>query len=187
MWGNVQSSADPASRDWAQSDALARQAARDGYSLVFDLSGCAVWACGTVNAPPTGVTLTQYESFVSAAVARYEPSSSFWAGQPRVPQITWQVWNEVNGGYFWPNPTPAAYAAFLAQITQTIRAVDAQAPVIMSGLVELPSFSSGMALTPFLEGLYAQPGFTASTDAIAVHGYAADPASPCTSSTRRAA
>jgi hypothetical protein len=177
VWGNVQSSADAASRNWSQSDALARRAARDGYALLFDLSGCAVWACGTVDAPPSGATLTEYESFVSAAVARYGPGSSFWAGQAHVPQITWQVWNEVNGGYFWPNPTPATYAAFLAQITHTIRAVDAQAPVIMSGLVELPSVSSGMALTPFLAGLYAQPGFTASTDAIAVHGYAADPAS----------
>ena len=113
-WGVVQTSPSPASRNWTDADRLARDAARDGYDLIFDLNGCAVWACGTVNAPPTGAALPAYEAFVSAAVARYGPTSSFWSGQPRVPQVSWQVWNEVNGGYFWPNPTPAAYATFQA-------------------------------------------------------------------------
>ena len=175
-WGQIQSDPSPTSRDWTYSDQLAREAAQDGLNLIFDLNGCAVWACGTVNAPPSGAELTAYESFVAAAVARYEPTSSFWAGQPRVPQISWQVWNEVNGGYFWPNPTPAAYAAFLGQIASTIRSVQPNATVVMSGLVQYPSVSSGMALEPFLEGLYQQPGFTSNTDAIAVHGYAPNPA-----------
>jgi hypothetical protein len=173
----VQPTANPASRNWSNADQLATEAADDGFNLIFDLNGCAVWACGTVNAAPTGTELTAYEGFVRAAVARYDPSSTFWAGKPSVPTITWQVWDEVNGGYFWPNPTPAAYAAFLSQITQTIHSVAPSANVIMSGLVGLPgSTGDGVALQPFLEGLFQQPGFTQSTDAIVVHGYATDPA-----------
>ncbi len=175
-WGIVQPSPSPASRNWSDADRLARDAARNGYNLIIDLSGCAVWACGAVNAPPTGAALPGYESFVRAAVARYDPTSSFWAGLPRVPTVSWQVWNEVNGGYFWPNPTPAAYATFLGQIGSTIKSVDPTATVVMSGLVDQPAVSSGMPLTPFLAGLYQQPGFPGDTAAIAVHAYAADPA-----------
>ena len=175
-WGVVQPSPNPASRNWSDPDRLARDAARNGYNLIIDLNGCAVWACGTVNAPPTGAALSEYENFVSAAAARYAPTSSFWAGLPRVPTVSWQVWNEVNGGYFWPDPTPAAYAAFLAQIGSTIMAVDPTATVVMSGLVDQPGVSGGMPLTTFLQGLYQQPGFPADTAAIAVHGYASSPA-----------
>jgi hypothetical protein len=175
-WGQVQTSASPASRNWDYPDSLAREAASDGVNIIFDLNGCAVWACGTVNAPPTGAQLSAYESFVAAMVARYEPSSSFWNGQPHVPQISWQVWNEVNGGYFWPDPTPAAYATFLGEISSTIHSVDPSATVVMSGLVALPGVSGGMDLQPFLEGLYRQPGFPSDTDAIVVHGYAPNPA-----------
>jgi hypothetical protein len=171
-WGEIQSTPDPTSRNWTYADQFARDAASNRMNIIFDLNGCAVWACGTVNAPPTGAELTAYESFVAAAVARYDESSPFWAGEPYTPHISWQVWNEVNGGYFWPNPTPAAYATFLGQIAATIRSVDPGATVVMSGLVAIPSVSSGIALEPFLNGLYEQPGFTSNTAAIAVHGYA---------------
>jgi hypothetical protein len=177
-WGDVQTSANPSSRNWGYLDNLATNAANDDFNLIIDLNGCAVWACGTVLAPPTGAELTAYEGFVRAAVARYEPSSSFWAGKPRIPTITWQVWNEVNAGYFWPNPTPAAYAAFLGTISGAIRSVDPTASVIMSALTGLPGAggSGGVDLQTFLQGLFQQPGFTQSTDAIVVHGYALNPA-----------
>src|ERR1019366_7378943 len=62
------------------------------------------------------------------------------------------------------------------QISTTIKAADPGATVVMSGLVENPSVSTGMGLEAFLNGLYEQPGFTADTAAIAVHGYAPNPA-----------
>jgi hypothetical protein len=172
-WGDVQTTSSPSSRNWSNLDNLAHNAASGDYNLIIDLSGCAVWACGTVDAPPTGAELTAYESFVAAAVARYDPTSSFWNGQPHIPTITWQVWNEINAGVTWPNPTPAAYAAFLSQISNTIKSVDPNATVIMSGLDEFPTLSSGMELEPFLDGLYEQPTFRSSTAAIAVNAYAA--------------
>ena len=110
-----------------------------------------------------------------AAAARYAPSSPFWNGEPRIPTISWQIWNEVNGGIFWPDPTPAAYAAFFVAIAATIRAVDPHAAVVMSGLDALPSVSSGMRIGRFLAGLYEQPGFATATSAIAVEAYAPTP------------
>jgi Cellulase (glycosyl hydrolase family 5) len=176
-WGVVQPSPDAASRNWSDPDRLAREAAANGYNVIFDINGCAVWACGTVDAAPTtGAALAAYESFVRAAAARYAPRSAFWRGQRRIPRITWQVWNEVNGGVFWPDPTPASYAAFFTATAAAIRAVDPHAAVVMSGLDALPSVSSGMTLGRFLSGLYAQPGFAAATSAIAVEAYAPTPA-----------
>jgi hypothetical protein len=175
-WGVVQPSADPGSRNWSDPDRLARQAAANGYNVIFDLNGCAVWACGAVDAAPSsGSALEEYESFVRAAAARYAPGSPFWNGQRRTPAISWQVWNEVNGGVFWPDPTPAAYAAFFIAIAATIRSVDPHAAVVTSGLEALPTMSSGMPIGRFLAGLYAQAGFAAATSAIAVEAYAPTP------------
>jgi hypothetical protein len=173
-WGQIQPSADPSSRNWAYTDQVASEAAQDGFNVVFDLNGCATWACGSVDAVPSGAQLSAYESFVAAMVTRYEPSSSFWNGRAHIPTITWQVWNEVNAGVFWPNPTPAAYASFLETIGQTVHSVDPDAPVMMSALDGLPANSSGMPIGPFLAGLYQQPGFAQATSAIAVNAYAPD-------------
>jgi hypothetical protein len=175
-WGTIQTSSSPASRNWSDPDRLAREAAADHFNLLFNLNGCAVWACGKVYAPPTGAELANYEAFVSAAVARYAPGSPFWAGKSYVPTVAWQVWNEVNGGYFWPDPTPAAYATFLSEIATTIRAVDASATIVSSGLDGLPGESTGMALGPFLRGLYRQPEFRSSFNVVGVQGYGPKPA-----------
>ncbi|MGH2851317.1 MAG: hypothetical protein ACRDLP_11940 [Solirubrobacteraceae bacterium] len=175
-WGVIQPSADPHSRNWSDPDRLAREAAADGYNILFDLNGCAVWACGAIDAAPSsGVALAEYESFVRAAAARYAPGSAFWKGQRRIPAITWQIWNEVNGGVFWPDPTPAAYAAFFTAIAASIRSVDRHASVLMSGLDALPTLSSGIPLGRFLSGLYEQPGFAAATSGVAVQAYAPTP------------
>ena len=175
-WANIQPSRRPSSRNWRSLNLLANEAAKDGFNLVLDFNGCTVWACGMVRAAPRGAALKAFEHFVAAAVARYEPSSSFWKGKPHIPTITWQVWNEVNAGYFWPNPTPASYAKFLGEISATIKAVDPSASVIMSGLTGLPGASSdGVGVTRFLRGLFKQPGFAQSTAAIVVHGYSTSP------------
>ncbi len=177
-WDDIQ----PTSRsgyNWTSPDALANQAAQDGYDLIFALNGCAAWACGATRRPPTGEALdgpNGYREFVAAAVARYAPDSSFWNRKPRIPRVSWQVWNEVNGGAEWPNPTPADYAGFLVKVSQTIKTTDPQATVLMSGLDEFPGEPTGMSLTDFLAGLYQQPGFASSFDVAAVHAYATDPA-----------
>ena len=176
-WQDVQPARDD-SYNWTTTDSLATDAAKDGYDLILALNGCAIWACGAIQRPPTGAALDDYRAFVMAAVQRYGKDGVFWDEHPTLPQrtISWQVWNEVNGGTDWPNPTPADYATFLAQISQTIKAADPTATVLLSGLDEFPGESTGMPLKEFLTGLYQQPGFKDSFDVAAVHAYAADPA-----------
>jgi hypothetical protein len=115
VWGYIQPTSSPTSRNRGGLDLLATEVAQDHFNLILDLHSCAYWACGTIVAPPnTGTNLAEFEPAVTAAVKRYEPSSSFWHGDSFLPTITWQVSDEVNGGYYWPNPTPASCAAFLA-------------------------------------------------------------------------
>ena len=166
-------------RNWYYVDTLMTQAAQDGYDVTLDINGCTVWACGATRVPPTpGAQQDAFENFVAAAVARYGANGSFWAAHPQLTRrtVSWQVWNEVNAGSDWPNPTPAAYAQLLALTSQTIKGVDPAATVVMSGLTEFPGDSSGQTLTQFLTGLYQQPGFASSFDVAAVHGYAESPA-----------
>ncbi|MGD0982097.1 MAG: hypothetical protein ABR946_11560 [Solirubrobacteraceae bacterium] len=174
-WGTIQTDPDPASRNWSDPDRLMQDAAADHFNVLFDLDGCAVWACGAGYAPPSGTELAAYEAFVQAAVERYAPGSPFWGGRRNVPTVSWQIWNEVNGGYFWPDPTPAAYATFLSEISTAIRAVDPTATIVLSGLDQLPGLSTGMRLVPFLRGLYRQPEFRSSFNVVAIQGYAPNP------------
>ena len=166
-------------RNWHYVDTLMAGAAQNGYDVVLAINGCAAWACGASRvAPAPGPQQDAFENFVASAVARYGAQGSFWALNPALPRrtVSWQVWNEVNAGADWPNPSPAAYAQLLAATSHTIKAVDPSATVVMSGLTERPANGSGASLTDFLNGLYAQPGFAASFDVAAVHGYADGPA-----------
>lgn len=177
VWNWVETT--PGQRNWGYVDQLVREGSKNGYDVLLALNGCAQWACGaTRTAPAQEPQLGQYRQFVAAAVQRYARGGAFWAANPALTYrpVSYQVWNEVNAGQDWPNPTAAAYAQFLAAISATIKAADPSATVVTSGLTEYPAISSGATLAKFLGELYAQPGFKESFDVLAVHGYAESPA-----------
>ncbi|MDO9354632.1 MAG: glycosyl hydrolase [Solirubrobacteraceae bacterium] len=166
-------------RKWDYADRLLRDAALAGFDLTWAINGCAAWSCGIARtAPQTDLQRAQFQSFVAEAVARYGASGSFWRANRllRPATINWQVWNEVNVGQDWLNPTAAGYAQMLRETSATIRAGDPTARVITSGLAEMPVDGTGATLSAFLSALEQQPGFQTSADVVAVHGYAADPA-----------
>lgn len=177
VWNDIEPVA--GQRRWGDVDRLMANAADNGYGVLLVINGCARWACGETRvAPAEGPQMDAFKGFVTAAVARYGAGGSFWKGRPgKGPAtVSWQVWNEVNTGADWPNPTAAGYAAFLKGVGATIKATDPQATVVASGLTEHPAISSGVTGARFLSELYAQPGFAASFDVAAVHGYASDTA-----------
>lgn len=166
-------------RSWGYVDQVVREGAQNGYDVLLVLNGCAQWACGQTRvAPWQEPQLSAYREFVAAAVQRYGRGGQFWAANPSLPYkpVSWQVWNEINAGQDWPNPTAAAYVPFLSAINATIKSVDPSAVVVTSGLVEYPAVNSGATLVKFLQDLYAQPGFTSSFDVLALHGYSESPA-----------
>ena len=169
----------PGNRNWGYVDQLVREGAKNGYDVLLVLNGCAQWACGaTRTAPAQEPALGQYRQFVATDAQRYARGGAVWAANPTLAYrpVSYQVWNEVNAGEDWPNPSAAAYAPFLATISATIRAADPGATIVTSGLVEHPANATGGTLAKFLGELYAQPGFRESFDVLAVHGYSESPA-----------
>jgi hypothetical protein len=166
-------------RNWGGVDQLVSNAARSGADVLLVFNGCARWACGATRVPPAdGPQMDAFRQFVAAAVQRYGHGGTFWATHPALTPhpVSWQVWNEVNAGVDWPNPTAAAYASFLTSVSSTIKAVDPQSTVVASGLTEYPAVATGVTGALFLDQLYDQPGFAASFDVVAAHAYAADTA-----------
>lgn len=162
-------------RGWGGVDGLMADAATNGYDLTLVLNGCTEWACGaTRTAPQTPQQRAFFQDYVRDFVGRYGAGGSFWRTRTdlRAVKVAWQVWNEVNVGADWPNPTAAGYAALLAETSATIKRVDPSATVVSAGLAELPAVPEGATLAEFLTALESNPAFRSSADVVAVHGYA---------------
>lgn len=175
VWNDVEPQ--PGQRNWNDVDRLMTNAGQSGYDVLLVLNGCARWACGATRVAPTeGPQMDAFTAFVTAAVQRYGSGGDFWKSHAALPQptVSWQVWNEVNTGADWPNPTAAGYAGFLKAVGATIKVADPQSTVVASGLTEHPAVASGVPGKRFLDQLYDQPGFTSSFDVAAVHAYAED-------------
>jgi hypothetical protein len=94
--------------------------------------------------PISGAGRTGWVSFLTAAVARYGSTGSFWSGHSGVPKIPireWQIWNEPNFKYFIAKPNPAEYGKLVKISYTALRAADPEAKVILAGLFARPKGS----------------------------------------------
>ncbi|HEV3001017.1 MAG TPA: cellulase family glycosylhydrolase [Solirubrobacteraceae bacterium] len=121
-------------------DAVVAALARRGIRWYPIVDYSARWAAATPGAwrsPPASVQA--YAAYAAALAQRYGPGGTFWSSHPELPELPvreWEVWNEENGAYYWPPaPDPAAYADLYAAARAAIRAVDADARVVVGGLV----------------------------------------------------
>ena len=156
--------------DWARLDNLARAAAMSGVALQPVLINMPL----EVYTPPkTDAERIRFGEFAAAAVRRYGPDGSFWAGCgcPRLPATVWEVWNEPNIAPFWVLPNPAEYGALLVETGSAIRAADPVARVMFGGLA-YPSTLGTTRLEPnaFLRDVIAAVGAD-HFDALALHNY----------------
>ena len=160
--------------DWGGFDGLVRDTGQRSISPLFVLKGCPTRLCPSSPVPSGGIALTEWKAFVTAAVKRYGTGGTFWAANPTLtprPITLWQVMNEVNGADEWPSPNAAAYASFFVTTSQALKAADPAAKAVVAGLPEIMT----IWMKDFLPALYAQPGFKAAVDVIAIHGYAPSP------------
>jgi polysaccharide biosynthesis protein PslG len=109
-------------------------------------------------------------------VRRYGPDGNFWKlrpGLPKVPIVSWQIWNEPSLPAYWPTgPDPSAYTRMLRTVGAAIKSLDPNAEIVTAGI---PQSRLGMPFAKFLEGMYmagAQDAF----DTLAIHPYAQDDA-----------
>ncbi len=160
--------------DWARLDNLARAAAMSGVALQPVLINMPL----EVYTPPkTDAERVRFGEFAAAAVRRYGPGGSFWAGCgcPTLPATVWEVWNEPNIAPFWDLPNPAEYGALLVETGSAIRAADPDARVMFGGLA-YPSTLGTTRLEPnaFLRDVIAAVGAD-QFDALALHNYRPNP------------
>lgn len=154
-WPAVQS-VQNGSFDWSGFDSQVEAAANAGIKVVPFLTGAPEWAvpekrvpgAGGLTAPAhlpvSGAGRTGWVSFLTAAVARYGSTGSFWSEHPGVPKIPireWQIWNEPNFKYFIAKPNPAEYGKLVKISSTALKAADPGAKLILAGLFARPKGS----------------------------------------------
>lgn len=194
-WGSVQPTKGGAF-DWNGYDNQIEEAAKAGIKVLPFLSGAPEWAVPTKKVPGaggleapaylpvSGVARAGWISFLTAAVARYGPSGSFWAEHPGIPQQpvrAWQIWNEPNFKYFIAKPNPTEYGKLVKISYAALRAADPGAQVVLAGLFARPKGARTAAgkhkslnwyASDFLDRMYATtPGVKTRFNGVALHPY----------------
>jgi hypothetical protein len=155
--------------DFQQTDAIVRLAAEHRLAVQPTVMYDPPWDAtrGYLSAPADDAG---YADFLKALVHRYGPNGSFWRGAaPKDPITQWQIWNEPNLTYFWPEqPFAASYVRLLKAAAAAIRAVDPRGKVVAGGLPDHPWTA--------LRSIYAIPGARSAFDVVGVHPYTSTPA-----------
>lgn len=116
-------------------------------------------------------------TFGGQVARRYGPKGSFWRQNkrlPKVPIVSYQVWNEPNLPIYWPlQSSPRDYAALLRATSQGIKRVHSGANVMTAGMPE-SKMDGAIPLLNYVRGLYAG-GAKASMDTVAINTYAESP------------
>jgi hypothetical protein len=162
-WNLIQY-AGPSSYDWARFDNVVQAVTARGMRVLAGILYTPPWArpAGTpATRPPS--SLTDYATFVRAAVRRYAPMGVH----------AYEIWNEPNIARFWaPGPDPARYTHMLELAFTAVKGVDPSATVVSAGLSPYGSYRQGDAehMNPlrFLERMYAS-GARGSFDALGWH------------------
>ena len=183
--------------DWSSIDVQVEAAAQAGIAVLPFLSNAPTWAAPSVFVPGSGRTVSApahlpvsgagragWISFLTAAIARYGPSGSFWAERPLVPRRpvrTWQIWNEPNFKYFVTKPDPAEYGKLVKISYTAIKTADPAAKVVLGGLFARPKGCRAntkpkriFCAADFLEQMYERtPGIKTKFNGVALHPYTA--------------
>lgn len=182
--------------DWSGFDNQIEEAAQAGIKVLPFLSGAPEWAvpakrvpgAGGLKAPAhlpvSGAGRTGWAAFLTAAVARYGPTGSFWSEHPGVPKRPireWQIWNEPNFKYFIAKPNPTEYGQLVKISSTALKAADPGAKVILAGLFARPRGartktgkhkSLNWYASDFVNKMYrTTPGVKASFNGVALHPY----------------
>jgi hypothetical protein len=182
--------------DWSGFDNQIEEASKAGIRVLPFLTSAPEWAVPvktipgtgglktTAHLPVGGAARTGWVNFLTAAVARYGPSGSFWAEHPGVPKRpirNWQIWNEPNFKYFVARPNPAEYGKLVKISYTALRAADPGAQVILAGLFSRPKGSRTASgkhkslnwyASDFVSQMYKRtPGVKTSFHGVALHPY----------------
>lgn len=124
--------------DFTSTDRIVGAAADNGIAVLPVLVRAPAWATGGNEAEGAVPDNAAYAAFVTAAVQRYGPNGTFWAGRSgarKVPIRQWQVWNEPDIDRYWEGkPWAPTYVTLLRAARGAIKAADPGAKVVAAGL-----------------------------------------------------
>jgi hypothetical protein len=158
---------------FTQTDAVVGAAAQHGVTVLPTVLYTPSWDAknnkqGPINTPQrTG----PYGAYLTALIGRYGPHGSFWKANPqihRLPIRSWQIWNEENLTYYWPQPFASSYVALLRTAHAAVRKADPGAKVVLGALTNLAWKSIGQ--------IYSIGGARNLFDIAAVNGFTKLPA-----------
>jgi hypothetical protein len=159
--------------DWGFDDRVASMLAQHGLRWLPIIDYTVAWAestPGNDHSPPR--SFADYAAYAGAFAARYGPGGIFWRSHPELPQLPvqlYEIWNEPDNPEFWfPHPSPAAYAQLYAAAHASILAADPRARVLVGGLTDPSWFVSAI--------LAAIPALRGQIGGVAIHPYGATPA-----------
>jgi hypothetical protein len=154
-------------------DAVVGNAARRGLSVLPTIIYAPTW---DAKSNPSGglatpQNVTPYAQYAAALVQRYGAQGSFWKANPQIhktPVRMWQIWNEPNIAFYWPQPFGKGYVALLRAAHDAIKHVDPRAKVVLASLTNYAWKS--------IDQVYAVPGAKKLFDLVAVNGFTRNPA-----------
>ncbi len=122
--------------DFGLTDEIVGLAARSGLTVLPVVLDSPAW---DARANPGGESpparTAPYANYLTALVTRYGPHGTFWDGHvPRLPIRMWQIWNEPNIPFFWPQPFARSYVALLRAAHAAIKRADPGARIVLGAL-----------------------------------------------------
>jgi hypothetical protein len=158
---------------FTQTDQIVGAAAEHGVVVLPTVLYTPSWDArdnkqGPVNTP---MRTGPYGGYLTALIGRYGPHGSFWKANPqirRLPIRSWQIWNEENLGYYWPQPYASGYVGLLRTAHAAIHKADPGAKVVLGALTNLAWKSIGQ--------IYRIGGARKLFDIAAVNGFTKLPA-----------
>lgn len=158
---------------FAQTDAIVGAAAQHDVTVLPTVLYTPSWDArdnnqGPINTPQrTG----PYAGYLTALIGRYGPHGTFWKANPqirRLPIRSWQIWNEENLGYYWPQPYASSYVGLLRSAHAAIHRADPGAKLVLGALTNFAWKSIGQ--------IYRIGGARAQFDVASVNGFTKQPA-----------
>jgi hypothetical protein len=164
--------------DWSTVDNFVGDLAAKGIKVLPTLYGSPHWLESRAVKPPVNSKKARdaWKNFATAAVERYGPNGSYWAGpyqtdhpgKAAIPIGTWQVWNEPNLKGAMDPPKPGVYAKVLKLAHGAITNANPKAKVMFAGM---PGYSGDINAWDFIRGVYKKHA-AKYFDIAALHPYA---------------
>jgi hypothetical protein len=155
--------------DWTPTDELVNLAALYRLRLLPVVMYAPGWDSATnIHGIPAPALASPYANFLTALIQRYGPNGAYWVpGAPRLPIRQWQIWNEPDVYYYWPNTTLGTYLALLKAAHTAIVKADPGAQTVLGALANNS--------WDYLAQIYKVPGARSLFDTVAINPFTSTP------------